>query len=82
MAPRSNAAAGALALAVSALMATRGAAQVVGFNYTACAPPGQESPSLAGGDTAFVCLSFNGKTSSVYQLKVDQYTALQVVGCE
>ena len=69
-------------LAAAGLLAARSAAQIIGFNYSACAPTGQENPSLAGGDAAFVCLSFHGKTTSVFQLKVDQYTALQVVGCE
>ena len=84
MAPRRGAAAAvaARALAAAGLLAARSAAQIIGFNYSACAPAGQASPSLASGDAAFVCLSFNGQTTSVFQLKVDQYTALQVVGCE
>jgi hypothetical protein len=71
-----TAAAGAVAL-----LATPASA-IMGFNYSACAPAGMEDPSLAIGSTAYVCLSFNGATTSVWQLKVDQFTALQVIGCE
>lgn len=70
----------AVAAAVT-LLATPASA-ILGFNYSACAPAGQEDPSLAIGSTAYVCLSFNGATTSVWQIKVDQFTALQVIGCE
>lgn len=70
------------ALAVLAALLRPAAAQIIGFNYSACAPSGFEDPSLASGDDAYVCLSFNGKSTSVFKTKVDQFSALQIAGCE
>ena len=40
-----------------------------------------KQPSLSAGDTAYVCININGVVTSMYNLVVDQYTAISVTGC-
>ena len=58
---------------------------VAGFNYasTSCYPsdlPGITAYAI--GDTAYICLVFNGVNYAVFTPRVDYYSALQVVGCK
>jgi hypothetical protein len=72
----------ALVVAGAALLAPGADAQtIVGFNSSACAPPGLANPSLAIGDTAFVCVNFNGATRAVFTPKVDAFSAIQLSSC-
>ena len=56
------------------------AAQILGFNYTSCAPTGKDV-ALAIGDTAYVCVDFNGHTRGAFNVAVDAYSAIQLSSC-
>ena len=63
-------------------------AALVPFSYSAytfgCQPNvgsgSSTSVSLSAGNTAYVCLNINGKVTSIYNVVVDQYTAISVTG--
>lgn len=64
-------------------------AALVPFSYSAytfgCQPnvvsgSTTTSVSLTAGNTAYVCLNINGKVTSIYNVVVDQYTAISVTG--
>ena len=47
-------------------------------SYTASAAA--PSYSLKSGSTAYLCLTFNGRVTSLFNVVVDQYTALSISG--
>ena len=63
-------------------------AALVPFSYSAytfgCQPNvgsgSTTAVSLSAGNTAYVCLNINGKVTSIYNVVVDQYTAISVTG--
>ena len=63
-------------------------AALVPFSYSAytlgCRPnvdsSTSSSVSLTAGNTAYVCININGKVTSMFNVVVDQYTALTVSG--
>lgn len=63
------------------------------FNYDLAYPhgcrPGMEtytgptpSYSLRTGNTAYLCVSLNGKVTSIFNVVVDQYSAISLTGSE
>jgi hypothetical protein len=68
------------------------AGQIGTFNYASAYPhgcrPGMEglyaapSYSLRTGNTAYLCISLNGKVTSIFNVVVDQYSAISLTGSE
>jgi hypothetical protein len=80
-----------MALRAVVLILALGAASraaLVPFSYPqypfGCAPNAASltspSVSLAAGNTAYVCLTINGRITSIFNVVVDQYTAITVGG--
>ena len=62
-------------------------------NYVGCYPNSAQyaglsalgaptTPKLSLGSTAYLCLNINGKVTSMYNVVVDQYSAISLVGSE
>lgn len=51
-----------------------------GCNPNVVATSTPTTPALAYGDSAYVCLNINGKMTSIYNVVVDQYTAVTAIG--
>jgi len=80
-----------ISLFLFALILSSSTAGLVPFSYAAypfgCRPNAAyltagSTVSLAAGQTAYVCLNINGKVTSIYNVVVDQYTAITVSGSE
>ncbi len=76
-------------LTLFSLLALGGLAGLVPFSYPeypfGCRPNAASltsgsTVSLAAGNTAYVCVTINGKVTSIFNVVVDQYTAVTVSG--
>ena len=71
-----------LPLLLALLCAPAARAQAFAYTYGVCGPPGSgASKSYAAGDTAYVCINFNGAVKGFFNVVVDQFTAISVAGC-
>ena len=77
------------AVALFVLSLVRGTTSaVVAFSYSAAYPQGcnvdstSSSVKLTSGSKAYLCININGVVTSMYNVVVDQYTAISLVGCE
>jgi hypothetical protein len=72
---------GAVALLWSACAAVASAILPFSYPYAECAVPNAGN-KLALGDQTYVCLNFNGRVTSMFNVRTDEYTAVSIQGCE